>query len=246
MTSKKNSKKIVFFFLFFLLIIFSTIAIYLKTYYHADIINIENFNPTTSVTKIKLTENAILYSSEKITTDIGFIFYPGGKVEHLSYEPLLKSLAANGIHCILVKMPCNLAIFDINAAKEIQEKLPSIKKWFIGGHSLGGSAAAMHVEKNSDKFSGLILLGSYSTVNLSQKSLKIVSIYGSNDLVLNKKNYLDNKKNLPSNFQENIIQGGNHAYFGMYGFQKGDGKASISNIEQIEKTKEIIMNFVNQ
>ena len=35
---------------------------------------------------------------------------------------------------------------------------------------------------------------------------------------------------------EFIIEGGNHSNFGMYGFQKGDGKASITNIEQIEIT----------
>ena len=31
-----------------------------------------------------------------------------------------------------------------------------------------------------------------------------------------------------------IIEGGNHAYFGSYGEQDGDGKANISNAEQIE------------
>ena len=52
------------------------------------------------------------------------------------------------------------------------------------------------------------------------------------------------KSNLPSNFFEFEIEGGCHAYFGMYGEQKGDGTATITAEEQILKTAEYISKFI--
>ena len=52
----------------------------------------------------------------------GLIFYPGGKVEHTAYEPLMKELASEGILCVLVEMPLNFAIFGMNKAEDIIEE----------------------------------------------------------------------------------------------------------------------------
>ena len=72
----------------------------------------------------------------------GLIFYPGGKVENTAYAPLLHDLAEGGILCVLVKMPCNLAVLGMNAADGIPECFPEVTDWYIGGHSLGGAMAA--------------------------------------------------------------------------------------------------------
>ena len=56
--------------------------------------------------------------------------------------------------------------------------------------------------------------------------------------------YEECKANLPSDLSESVIDGGNHAGFGMYGEQKGDGVATITNAEQIEITADIIADFV--
>jgi len=44
----------------------------------------------------------------------------------------------------------------------------------------------------------------------------------------------------PKYSQEYIIAGGNHAQFGDYGDQKGDGIASITAAEQIDETVRIV------
>jgi pimeloyl-ACP methyl ester carboxylesterase len=105
--------------------------------------------------------------------------------------------------------------------------------------------AATYLEKNYNKFDGLILLGSYSTSNLKNTDLKVLSIYGSEDKVMNKEKYLKYKSNLPNDFTEVVIEGGCHAYFGMYGNQDGDGVSKIDVFEQISLTSLYINDFIN-
>ena len=162
----------------------------------------------------------------------GFIFYPGGKVDYESYFPLMQELMDNDILCILIHMPLNLAVFDENAAKDIQEKYPNIQDWYIGGHSLGGVMASSYVNEHLDEYKGLVLMASYSTTDLSQSNLKVLSLLGSNDEVLNMEKYEENKVNLPKDMKERIIVGGIHSYFGDYGIQKGDGNPKITVKEQ--------------
>lgn len=223
-------------------VIIGACAIYLTDYYHADIKAIEVFSPVNTTEIHKLDDGAIVFEPDDATK--GLIFYPGGKVEYTAYIPLMEELSSEGILCVLVEMPFNLAIFDINAANGIQEKYPEIASWYIGGHSLGGSMAASYLSKNIDDFDGLILLGSYSTADISNTDLEVLSVYGSEDMVLNREKYSESKMNLPDDFTEVIIEGGCHAYFGMYGAQEGDGVPSISNEEQIHLTAKHIMNMM--
>lgn len=224
-----------------LAIIVTACGIYVSDYYHADTSAIEKFSCSTSVSTTSLADGVIAYSPE--TAETGFIFYPGGKVEYTSYEPLMKACAQKNILCILVQMPFNLAVLDINAADGIREQFPEIKNWYIGGHSLGGSMAASYVSKNVDHFDGLVLLASYSTVDLSETGLNILSVYGSEDKVLNHEKYKKYRTNLPDNFEEVVLDGGCHAYFGMYGEQDGDGTPTLKNEEQITLTANKIIEF---
>ncbi|MBP3544180.1 MAG: alpha/beta hydrolase, partial [Lachnospiraceae bacterium] len=144
----------------------------------------------------------------------------------------------------LLHMPGNLAVLDMNAADGILQEYPEIEEWYIGGHSLGGSMAASYIDKHADEFEGLVLLAAYSTADLTDDDLKVISIYGSEDKVLNLEKYEEYRENLPENLGEVIIQGGNHAQFGIYGAQEGDGAAVISNAEQIERTAGVIVEQV--
>ena len=222
-----------------LAIIFGACAIYLGDYYRADEGAIAVFAPEDNVTVSTIDGGNVIFEPQGAT--VGFIFYPGGKVEANAYQPLMAELAREGVLCVLVEMPFNLAVFDINAADGIQEQYPEIEDWYIGGHSLGGSMAASYVADHVDEYEGLILLGSYSTADLSDTDLDVLSICGSEDKVLNREMYDENKSNLPDGFCEVVIDGGCHAYFGMYGAQDGDGTPTISNHEQIRLTVESII-----
>ena len=211
---------------------------YLSDYYHADTEAVEAFASTSTVQMQQDDAGNYIFMPED--PEAGMIFYPGGKVECEAYIPLMQELADEEVLGILVEMPFNLAVFDMNAAEGIQESYPEIEKWYIGGHSLGGSMAASYLSEDGDAFDGLILLGSYSTADLSASELDVLSIYGSEDKVLDAEKYEMNKGNLPEHFHEVVIDGGCHAYFGVYGAQEGDGIPTVTNEEQINMTVDII------
>jgi len=233
----RRKRKVLVSILFIAVLFFTACALYLNDYYKADegavfpLDNVSTLDNGNMVFESKNSEN-------------GLIFYPGGKVEYTAYYPLMAALAEKGITCILVKMPFNLAVFDIKAADGIKDDYPQIKNWYIGGHSLGGSMAAYYIKNHTEEFDGLLLLASYSTADLAESSLDVLSIYGSEDNVLSAEKYIENKSNLPPDYTEFIIDGGCHAYFGMYGEQKDDGSPGISNQEQISITAEKIAYFI--
>lgn len=217
--------------------ILTVCTLYLNDYYHTDEQAVLEFS--SDITASEIAKNTLAFVPENART--GLVFYPGGKVEYTAYEPLMKACADRGILCVLVKMPFNLAVLDVNAADGIAEKYPEIESWYVGGHSLGGSMAATYASKNTDSIDGVVLLGAYSTSDL--KDIKVLSIYGSEDGVMNSDKYQKYLDNLPNDFTEYVIGGGNHANFGMYGEQKGDGTSSITQAEQILLTAEKIAEF---
>ena len=103
--------------------------------------------------------------------------------------------------------------------------------------------AANYAAAHSEDYDGLILLAAYSTKDLSQMSLRVLSIYGSEDGVLNRDAYKKNWANLPADTTEVVLDGGCHAQFGSYGPQDGDGTPTISGEEQIKQTAEAITAF---
>ncbi len=183
------------------------------------------------------TEHYIVYGDTESTC--GFIFYPGAKVEESAYAPICDELAEAGVCCVVVKMPYHLAILDRDAAAQVMQELPDIEQWYIGGHSLGGAMAAGYAAEHESAFAGLILLAAYPTKALEE--LPVLSLYGSEDTVLNREKY-EESISLAKHLTEHVIEGGNHAGFGNYGAQKGDGEAVISDEEQWQETVDYILN----
>ena len=217
---------------------------YLSDYYHADETALEAMAYQTDSVKAEQDGDVIWFVPEDPTT--GLIFYPGGKVEYTAYAPLLRACAENGILCALVRMPGNLAVLDANAADGLQQEHPEITTWYVAGHSLGGAMAANYAAEHSENFAGLILLAAYSTKDLTGTPLRVLSVYGSEDGVMNRDSYEKNRANLPADTTEVILDGGCHAQFGNYGPQDGDGIPTISGEEQIRQTAEAIAVFVSQ
>ena len=217
---------------------------YVSDYYHADETALEAMAYLTDSVQVEQDGDVIWFVPEDPTA--GLIFYPGGKVEHTAYAPLLRACAEQGILCALVRMPGNLAVLDANAADGLQEEYPEVTAWYMAGHSLGGAMAANYAAAHAEDFNGLILLAAYSTKDFTGTTLRVLSVYGSEDGVLNRESYEKNRANLPADTTEVILDGGCHAQFGSYGPQDGDGIPSISGEEQVRQTAEAIAAFAGQ
>lgn len=206
--------------------------IWASDYYHAEAIAITAMQSDNSIEVI----DNLTVITPSIPSDTGIIFYPGAKVEAIAYMPILEKLKSQGYTCVLVKMPFNMAIFDPNAADQVFDKVPQMKKWYIAGHSMGGAMASSYASKHQDKVEGLILMGAYIYGDYPPE--KALTIYGSfND---NLEENIDYKENIIK------IEGGNHAQFGNYGKQKGDPDASISAEEQQNITTDAVVNFIGK
>lgn len=164
----------------------------------------------------------------------GVILYPGAKVEPEAYGYLAQELAESNMLVAIPKVTLNLAIFDYSKADELIGEFNGVKNWIIGGHSMGGAAAAMYADKNMDQVQGLVLLGSFAAENetLANSSLPVLSISGSEDGLSTPEKIKQHKPYLPETAEYFEIKGGNHAQFGVYGEQSGDNEAEISVKEQ--------------
>jgi hypothetical protein len=226
----KRIKKVVIAILVIIVLLFGGFYIYASDYYRSDLMVTELIESQDLITVM---DNYTVLTSAK-DTDTAMIFYPGAKVEYTAYVPILDKLRQQGITCILVKMPFNMAIFDSNAADVYFDQFPDIDNWYIGGHSMGGAMASSYVSKNKDKVEGLILLGAYIYKDVSDQDA--LTIYGTFNSNLEKN--IDYTNNIV------IIDGGNHAQFGNYGKQKGDPDATITSEQQQDIAVEAIMEFI--
>ena len=202
-------------------------AVYVNDYYRAEETAVQAMAVDGAVSVYELTDSLTVFAPEEPLA--GLIFYPGGKVEHTAYAPLLRTCAERGILCVLVQMPCNLAVLNVNGADGIHERFPEISHWYIGGHSLGGAMAASYASGHVNELDGVVLLAAYSTEDLTQSGLAVCSIYGSEDGVMNKEKYDASKANLPDDAVEFVIVGGCHAGFGCYGPHHPNGGAPRVN-----------------
>ena len=234
-----NKKKLVLL-LFVGIILFMSAVWYVNDYYHADE-NIQIYLQEKDAVSITEISDGLYLDGPG--DDTAMIFYPGAKVEYTAYLPLLRDLAERGIDSFLIKMPCNLAFLGQNKAKKMMDSY-EYNHWYLSGHSLGGAMAASYASRHLESLDGLVLLAAYPTKSLKSDSFFVLSIYGSEDGVLNMEKMKEGKKQMPADYTEICIEGGNHAQFGNYGEQKGDHTAGISREEQQKQTVDAILDLM--
>lgn len=228
----------------FLLIVVLGFFIYVSSYYKANTLALDSLK---SDSLVKVEESGdILFAPVSNAKNIGFILYPGAKVEASAYATIAKEIASNGYTVIIAEMTLNLAILSPNRADSIISNYKDIDNWVIGGHSLGGVMASNYALEN-DEIKGLVLLASYpqNKTNFSSKPIKVLSLWGSNDEVADLKKVKEAVNVMPSDSEFIEINDGNHGGFGDYGHQKGDGESLITNKQQMMDTSKYIIELLD-
>jgi hypothetical protein len=190
-------------------------------------------------------EGGLLVFRPNSNTDRGLIYYPGGLVDPEAYAITAQGIADAGYLVVIPKMPLNLAFMGINRADRIRAEYPEINSWVIGGHSLGGAMAAEYAKNNEDNLDGLIMFASYPAnyEDFIDFQIPILTIIGSRDPGAPK------QKEFYEAISETailiVIEGGNHRQYADYGFQKGDGIATISVAEQQDQIIAATVQFLD-
>ncbi|MET0862828.1 MAG: alpha/beta hydrolase, partial [Nakamurella sp.] len=162
------------------------------------------------------------------TPTVGLVFSPGARVDSRAYVGLLRPAAAAGFLVVILKEPYGLAIVAPGQSGTPIAEHPEIATWAVGGHSLGGTAAALFAGDNLATVKGLLLWASYPGNDLSAAgALQVTSIFGSNDLLAPPASIENSRSKLPSSTVFVEIKGGVHAFFADYGEQPGDGQPSV-------------------
>lgn len=198
---------------------------YVSDYYHAGSYAQSLSEELTETGELQEADSYIAVGSEG--AEAGIVLYPGAKVDPAAYLPLAAELSERGYYCVIAKMPFNLAIFGIDAANSLMDDVSDVNQWWIAGHSMGGAMAAQFASGHEGELRGVFLLAAYSASDLAGSGLEVVTMYGGNDGVLNCAALEENAGNLPKDAQTVVIEGGNHAGFGDYGPQDGDGACVI-------------------
>ncbi len=246
--------------------------VYTSHYYAADIgMTTRITGEYEDRVEVFLNEDGMVFLPKDQDYKAAIVFYPGGKVEYTAYSSLMYKLCAKGYVCFLARMPENIAWLGVNRVDKVMpeeavvQKLTGIEMdWYMAGHSLGGTAASKYLSelyKDTDtedgieagsapggqgKFKGIIFCGSYPSYDLKDKPIRMLSIYGAEDGVLNMAAYSGSKTLWPEDSTEYVIDGGIHSYFGCYGIQDGDGTPSVSNEEQLDITADVIDEWIGK
>ena len=210
--------------------------LYASVYYHADETALSALRPDGSVS-VSRTDYGYWFDGP--AEDAALIFYPGGKVEAEAYAPLLHRLATGGLDVCLVRMPLRFAFLGKDRASAVMEA-HGYEHWYVGGHSLGGAVAALYAADNAEALDGLVLCAAYPTKPLDP-SLTEVSLVGSEDGVLAHDKLEAGRAFAPPRCREFVLEGGNHALFGSYGPQRGDGEALLTPEEQWDESARDIL-----
>lgn len=168
----------------------------------------------------------VLRPTADAATDVGLVFYPGGRVAPDAYVGSLAALAREaGVTVVVPKLPLNLAVVDYglasagvrpHAAERAMAAREGVDEWYVGGHSLGGAMACRYAAGSED-VSGLVLYGAYCDADVSDRAdLAVLSVVGGADTVLNQAAYEDSLANLPESARVAVLPGVNHTQFGTY------------------------------
>jgi hypothetical protein len=190
----------------------------------------------------------LLFEPIGVQNGLGFIVYPGARVDPRAYAPLARGIAARGSVVVIMPMLLNLAILSPERAQDVIDSYEGIRAWAIGGHSLGGSMAAHFARLHIKEIKGLVLWASYPARadDLSGSALPVLSVSASRDGLATPAKIAAARLLLPPATTYQPIEGGNHAQFGSYGAQMGDHTATIPAAEQWHLVVQATADFLAQ
>jgi hypothetical protein len=191
----------------------------------------------TSNTRITVTEthDTVTLTPAAGATGDGIVFFAGAKVDPAAYAPTFTELVEAGVTVVIVRPILGFAIMEFRPLATFTAAAPGVTNWMVGGHSLGGVRACQYAADASTNpdpdpaITGVILFGSYCATDISEADVPVLSLAGSADGLSTPNKIADAASLVPADATFVEIEGANHASFGAYGAQRGDGVATATD-----------------
>lgn len=179
-------------------------------------------------------------------------FQPGARVDARAYAAVLRPLAEAGHTVVVAKQPLGIAFLATGAFDDARAAVDA-DRWVVGGHSLGGTVAAMQADATDGPAedaeapaAGLLLFASYPAGDLSGTlTAAVASVSGSEDGLATPAKIDASRADLPADAVFTVVEGAVHAYFGDYGPQPGDGTPTISHADARAQISAAALAFVD-
>ena len=199
---------------------------------------------------IRQTERSFVIEPAAGGSDVALVFIPGAKVDPAAYLWKLSGIVAeSGATVVITEPTLNLAFLDTRALSAFTADAPDVAEWYVGGHSLGGVRACQLAATGADAapeppIAGVVLFGSYCADDLSATDLRVLSLVGARDGLSTPGKVAESASLLPADAQTVLLEGANHASFGDYGPQPGDGVATASDEETRDRLAVAVSDFL--
>lgn len=199
---------------------------------------------------VRETFDAIVIAPRDKARPEGMFFQPGALVDARAYAAVLRPVAEDGRTVVIAKQPLGIGFLAVGAFDTARVAHPDVKAWVVGGHSLGGTVAAMEARDGqsgpSAPATGLLLYASYPATTMSTDlRMEVLSISGTMDALTTPAKIEASRRDLPPGARFEVIKGASHAQFGSYGPQAGDGTPTISDDRAREQISALTRRFVD-
>ena len=179
---------------------------------------------------VEARDNRVIMSPTQDPDSVGMLYFPGARVDPYSYLYPLVDIAAEGTTVVIVDPLFNMALIDSRGVGELTRDLPEVSEWVLAGHSLGGVKACLEADHPS--VIHLVLFASYCATDISSLDIGVLQIVGDQDGLLDNDLRVEALSLLPAGEDATlVVPGANHADFGTYGPQPGDGPSSYTDEE---------------
>ena len=178
-------------------------------------------------------------------------FDQNGNINYDAFGRLIDAQIEAGVDAVCVcgttGESATMSIREHNAAVEYCVKRVNKRVKVIAGAGSNDTSAAVYLSQHAQDYGADALLHVTPYYNKASQT-GLIKHYEyiaerTEDKVLDRNAYENAKQYFPAGYTEKIIAGGNHAQFGNYGAQSGDGEATITNQEQQTQTAFAIVQF---
>jgi len=194
------------------------------------------------------TDDWYLFSSNKNNDTIAIFFYAEPRIDEKSYFYLANMLQRKGYDVFIARSLFHQPLFSWSLVGKAMAAYPKYQAWYIGGHGSGNVATSRYLTHDQEeKVAGAFYFGDVPEDRVMSLQRPTLVLLGADDGVFDWVRYEEEKyKYFVSHVELQIIEGGNHTYFGYYPLDGYDNVGSLSPKDQQDAASQRLDQFIQR